>query len=490
MAKKSGEIKKTKVKSRPSAESRSVSRRALPDSEKKYLALLENIQEGYFETDLAGNFTFFNDALCRIHGYSRKELMGMNNRQYTEEETAKRVYKAFHNIYLTGKPLKEFDWQIIRKDGERRYIEASVSLHTDSSGRKVGFSGVIRDITERKKTEELTAAALEALHQSEEKYRNILESIQEGYFETDLAGNFTFVNDAVSRDLGYKKNELIGMNYRQYADRETVKDHFHIFRRIYDTGDAVDGLFWQITRKDGVKRYFESSASLRRDSSGKSIGFRGIVRDITERKLGEEKLHQAFENIRKAFNATIQVMVAAVEMRDPYTAGHQLRATDLARAIAVEMGLPRNKVDGLRMAGSIHDIGKLSIPTEILSRPVKLTDVELVLIRKHPGCGYQMLKNVESPWPLAQIIYQHHERMDGSGYPRNLKADQIIMEARILAVADVVEAMASHRPYRAALGIDAALQEIENNKGSLYDNEVADVCIKLFRKKGYQLPSI
>jgi len=151
------------------------------------------------------------------------------------------------------------------------------------------------------------------------------------------------------------------------------------------------------------------------------------------------------------------------------------------------MGLPKDKIDGIRMAGSIHDIGKLSIPAEILSKPTKLTAIEFSLIKEHSHSGYEMLKDVESPWPLAQIVYQHHERIDGSGYPRNLKGNEIIIEARIMAVADVVEAMASHRPYRPGLGIDAALAEIEKNKGTIYDNTVADACLRLFREKGYQL---
>jgi putative nucleotidyltransferase with HDIG domain len=211
------------------------------------------------------------------------------------------------------------------------------------------------------------------------------------------------------------------------------------------------------------------------------------VRDVTERKQTDEELKQTLESLRKSVGATIQVMVSAIEMRDPYTAGHQIRTADLARAIATEMGLPKDKIDGIRMVGSIHDIGKLSIPAEILSKPTKLTDTEFNLIKDHSQSGYEMLKNVESPWPLAEIVYQHHERMDGSGYPRNLKGDEIIIEARIMAVADVVEAMASHRPYRPGLGIDEALAEIEKNRGILYDNTVVDACLKLFRERGYQL---
>src|SRR5208283_4330322 len=208
--------------------------------------------------------------------------------------------------------------------------------------------------------------------------------------------------------------------------------------------------------------------------------------DITERKQAEPKLQQTLDSLEKAVGTTIQVLVSAVESRDPYTAGHQSRVADLICAIATEMGLVPDKIEGIRMAGSIHDIGKLSIPAEILVKPTRLTDIEFSLIKEHSRSGYEILKNVESPWPLAQIVYQHHERIDGSGYPRNLKGDEILMEARILAVADVVEAMASHRPYRAAMGIETALEEIEKKKGIIYDETVVDACLRVFREKGYQ----
>jgi len=328
--------------------------------------------------------------------------------------------------------------------------------------------------------------ALSSIRQSEEKYRTILESIEDGYYEVDLAGNFTFFNDSLCRIHGYPKEELMGMNYRQYENKEFLKV-FQTYNEVYSTGETIKGFDRQIIRKDGTKRYIEASASLRKDSSGKPIGFRGITRDVTERKLAEAKLHQTLESLKKAFGTIIQVMASAVEMKDPYTSGHQIRAADIARAIAEEMGLNQENVDGILMAATIHDIGKLSIPAELLSKPTKLTDIEFFLIKEHSHSGYEMLKNVESPWPLAEIIHQHHERMNGTGYPRNLKGDEILMGARILAVADVVEAMASHRPYHAALGIEAAIEEIEKNKGILYDDAVADACLKLFREKNYQL---
>jgi len=209
--------------------------------------------------------------------------------------------------------------------------------------------------------------------------------------------------------------------------------------------------------------------------------------DINERKQAEEKLQHILDRLNKAVGTTIQVLVSAVESRDSYTSGHQSRSADLACAIAAEMGLAPEKIEGIHMAGIIHDIGKLSIPAEILSKPTKLTEIEFALIKEHSRSGYEMLKDVESPWPLAEIVYQHHERMNGSGYPRNLKGDEILIESQILAVADVVEAMASNRPYRPTLGIEAALEEIKKNKGILYDHAVADACLRLFREKGYQL---
>jgi len=212
-----------------------------------------------------------------------------------------------------------------------------------------------------------------------------------------------------------------------------------------------------------------------------------IYYTVQKRHEAEERLQETLEILNRAAGSTIQVLVAAIESRDIYTAGHQARAANLACAIATEMRLDEYKIEGIRMAGSIHDIGKLSIPAEILTKPSKLTDLEFSLIKEHAYSGYKMMNNVESPWPIAEIVYQHHERMNGSGYPRNIKDDDIIMEARVLAVADVLEAMASDRPYRASLGIKAALEEIEKNRGVLYDETVADAGLRLFREKGYQL---
>jgi len=200
----------------------------------------------------------------------------------------------------------------------------------------------------------------------------------------------------------------------------------------------------------------------------------------------EQMVAARTSQLKETFEGIISAIASTVEIRDPYTAGHQLRVARLAFAIAGEMGLPEHQAEGIRVAGTIHDLGKISVPADILSKPGQLSEMEFSIIKTHPQIAYDILKDIKFPWPLAQIVLQHHERMDGSGYPEGLSGENILLEARVLAVADVVEAMASHRPYRPALGQDKALDEIRQNKGKLYDPEVVDACLELFMKKGFQ----
>jgi len=327
--------------------------------------------------------------------------------------------------------------------------------------------------------------AEEALRESEEKYRTILENIEEGYYEVDIAGNFTFFNDPLCRILGYPEDELLGMNNRQYMDHESAKQVYRAFNEVYRTGKPARAFDWEVIRKDGTRRFVESSLSLIRGSTGELSGFRGIVRDITERKRAEEELQHTMKKLREALGGIIQTVALTVETKDPYTAGHQRRVGNLARAIATELGLSPEQIEGIRMAGGIHDLGKVGVPAEILSWPGPLSDLQLGLIKMHSQIGYDVLKTVEFPWPVAQIVLQHHERLDGSGYPQGLSGEEILLEARILAVADVVEAMASRRPYRPPRGLDKALEEISQNRGVLYDPEAVDACLKLFTEKGF-----
>lgn len=211
-----------------------------------------------------------------------------------------------------------------------------------------------------------------------------------------------------------------------------------------------------------------------------------LKQDIVRRESAEAEVQSTLAKLRSAMGGIVQAMALTVERRDPYTAGHQRRVSDLARGLAVEMALSGHQIDGIRIAGLIHDLGKICVPAEILSKPGQLSEIEHTLIKDHPQVGYEILKEIEFPWPVAQIVLQHHERIDGSGYPVGLSGDDIMIEAKTLAVADVVEAMASHRPYRPTLGRDMALEEISQNKGVLYDPDVVDACMKLLQEKDFQ----
>lgn len=209
---------------------------------------------------------------------------------------------------------------------------------------------------------------------------------------------------------------------------------------------------------------------------------------IQEALLANEQQKLAIDNLLRTMEKTVEVLAATIEIRSPYTAGHQRRVSLLVSDIAHEMGLSEDEIRGIYLAASIHDVGDVQIPAEILVKPGKLSSNELRMVQQHPKIGYEILKDIDFPWPIAQIIYQHHERLDGSGYPNGLKGEEIVLGARVLAVADVLEAMSSHRPYRPSLGIEAALAEIESKKGILYDAKVVDACLRLFREKAYDIP--
>ncbi|MTD32346.1 HD domain-containing protein [Paludibacterium sp. dN 18-1] len=239
-------------------------------------------------------------------------------------------------------------------------------------------------------------------------------------------------------------------------------------------------------RKDGVLLELGLQAAIINwDNSPATIV---MAQDITERKHTEQQIASYVKQLEGSMKATLQAVSNMVDLRDPYTAGHERRVGLIAYAIARELGWEPERCNAMEMTGLVHDIGKIAIPAEILSKPTRLTPLEMAMVRGHAQAGYDILKDVPFAAPVAEAIRQHHERMDGSGYPQGLKGDEILPEARVLAVADVIESMAAHRPYRAALGLNTALAEIEQGKGRLYDTEVAEAALRLVREKGYQLP--
>ena len=264
---------------------------ALQESEAKYHRVIENIDDGYYEVDLAGNFTFFNDAMARIAGSPREELIGMNYRQLTDEFNAKRVYEVFNKVFVTGIAAKAFDWELTRKDGTKCTLEVSVTLRKSSRGEPIGFSGIARDISHRKMMER-------ALRESEEKYRTIIENIEDGYYEVDLAGNFTFFNDSMRRMTGCSRDELLGCNYRHLTDEYNAKKVYNVFNTVFITQLSSKAADWELLRKDASRRWLEVSISLRKNLNGEPIGFMGIARDITERKMNERTLIAREEELK------------------------------------------------------------------------------------------------------------------------------------------------------------------------------------------------
>lgn len=256
---------------------------ALRRSEEKYRNILENIDDGYYEIDLAGNFTLVNDEISRHLLYTREELIGMNGRRYMDEETFQALTRHYLELYRTGKRIQKYAFEIIRKDGTRGFSEISVALIRDDRGNPIGFRGISRDVTERRQMEE-------RIRQSEERYRTIIEQIEDGYFETDLRGHLTFVNEAECRNLGYSREEIIGMNHHQYADEKNAALLFNLFYGVYKTGIPVRAQAIELIKKDGARHFDEISVALIRNAKGEPTGFRGIARDITERKQLEEKL--------------------------------------------------------------------------------------------------------------------------------------------------------------------------------------------------------
>jgi len=371
---------------------------------------------------------------------------------------------------------------VLERDGKQRAYDLRISTITDSGGRLTSQVVLLTDITERKQVEE-------ALRESEEQLRISMENAPDGIYMNDLEGNFLYGNRKCEEIIGYKREELIGKNFLELnilPENSLARAAELLQDNINGKSTGPDDL--DLIRKDGRLVPVEINTTVLQRAGQRIV--LAFARDITERKFAEEKLEKSYESLKKTLDDAIDTMVKIVEMRDPYTAGHQRKVADLAIAIAREMKLEDTRIDQLRIAAVIHDIGKIYVPPDILSRPGKLADVEMQLIKTHSQHGYDIVKDMDFPCTVAKAVLQHHERLDGSGYPNSLKGEDTLLEAKILAVADVVEAMASYRPYRPALGIDKALEEISKNRGRLYDPDVVDACLKLFKEEAFKFEEL
>jgi PAS domain S-box-containing protein/putative nucleotidyltransferase with HDIG domain len=454
-------------------------------AELKYQAMLDEMNESYFELDPAGNFTFFNDSLCRYLGYIREELQGMNYKTYTPKEEWREAVKVSSYAFITGKPSLSRLLTNIRKDGQRIFVEYSIFPLNDEKGRIIGMRGLGRDVTER-------VVAENQIVRSKNLLQSVLDTDPDGICAKDDHHRFLLVNRAFSTALGVEPQEMIGKSDTEFFPRELCFGNpdkgirgFHaedddVLKglEVYRSGEIIE---W----KDGTSHIYDTDKIPLCDHSGIIYGVLVYRHDVTKQRSYEKELKDSYDNLQKAFIGAVDALAATAEKRDPYTAGHQRRVSQLATAIAVKIGLPSMQVEGVKVAALIHDIGKIGVPTDILSKPGRLSNVEYSIVRTHPEVAYDILRSIDFPWPIAVIVLQHHEKMNGTGYPHGIPGERITTEARIIAVADVVEAMASHRPYRPSTGIGLALQEIADNKGVLYDTSSVEACLELF-KEGFQ----
>ncbi|ATX83104.1 PAS domain S-box-containing protein/HDIG domain-containing protein [Mariprofundus ferrinatatus] len=469
------------VKAREEAE------KELQQNEHKYRSIFESSRDTFMLLDQNG-FLDCNDSTLHMFGCAnRGEFLGHHPMEFSPavqsdgtpspEAANRHIETALINGY------EMFDWTYQRKSGE--IFPAEVLLTRLTLDDKQLLMASVRDISERKRSEA-------KLHESEKQIRLLLDSAAEAIYGVDVDGNCTMLNKACLSMLGYdSESELLQKNmhkriHHSHADGTPLSEEHCRVYQAYRQGEAAhvdDEVFW---RKDGSS--FPISYWVHPIYSDESvIGAVVTFLDITEQVSSRSALKQSREQLQSALEGTIAAVSNAVGARDPYTSGHQQRVAELAKAIAREMGLDEARVKGVFLSATIHDIGKIQLPADILSRPGKLTNAEYQLIKEHSEAGYSILKGISFSWPVAEVAHQHHERMDGSGYPQGLKGDEICLEAKIVAVADVVEAMSSHRPYRPALGIDAALDEIRTHRGSAFDPEVVDACLKLFEEKRFTL---
>lgn len=449
--------------------SRDVTERKEAEEEmQKMASIVKHSIEVVSLTDPEGNMVFLNETGCRMLGIEPARMTGKSIMDIIPGELQPMFRTQVMSILNKGGSW-EGDLQYRNQKTGKLFdvYTMAYAIKNPASGAPRYFASVSLDITERKVMEE--------------NYRSIFDNAREGIFRTTPEGRFVLANRAMARILGYDSPEALidgvtdipGQLYIHPEERSQTLEFLE--REGYVKNAEVQ---WK--RKDGATIWVHRTMRAVRDEKGKILYLEGLVTDITDRK-------KSVDQLRKALVDTIQAIASIVESRDPYTAGHQRRVADLAAAIAAEMGLSVELIEGLRMAGVIHDIGKVSVPSDILNMPRKLTDIEFSLIKTHAKSGYEMVKDIEFPWPIARMILEHHERINGSGYPNGLTGDRLLLESRILAVADVVEAMATHRPYRAALSLDVAMDEITKNRGVIYDPDAVDACLRLFREKGYKI---
>ena len=451
-------------------------RQALRESEERFASLFIEAPLGYQALDEEGRFLDVNTAWLEALGYAREEVVGKR----FEEFLAPEFVEAFREHFETFKARGAIDsrFEMIHRNGENRVIAFHGRVGHRPDGSFAQTHCLLTDITESRRAED-------ALRQSEAKLRALIDALPDLVWLKDLQGAYLSCNPRFERFFGAAEEEIVGKTDYEFVDADLADS----FRRNDEAAMATAAPTMNVEEvvfaADGHSEVLETIKAPVSTSDGRLIGVLGVGRDITERRQAQEEVRLHAEQLQRTVKGAVLAMSHMVESRDPYTAGHERRVGELATAIGTEMGMAGRKLDALGLAGVIHDIGKIAVPAEILSKPGRLSEIEFSLIKAHPETGFDILADVDFGAPVAEMVLQHHERLDGSGYPRGLKGEEILPEARILAVADVVEAMSSHRPYRAALGMEVALAEVREHAGVRFDAAVVAACVHLIEDKGF-----
>ncbi|MEA1872006.1 MAG: PAS domain S-box protein [Chloroflexota bacterium] len=437
--------------------------KALPRTGEIYRALVASPWDSILGLNRKGTIIFWNQGAEQIFGYSADEILGQPVTKLMPEkhkEGHTKVLRAFLSGNYGGTGVIEFE--ALRKDGSTFPVELSLSIW-QQNGKFVGLA-IGRDITERKQMEQ-------ALRESAERYCNLFANSLEAVLSADIEDGVLAGNEALEKLCGYclegltemKPTNILPPESREYISKQVEK--------ILSADEPISSIVHEIFSKDGKRILIEQYLNFIK-RKGTIAGFRESYRDIAERDKTAEQLKSSLIDLAK-------IVSRVIESCDPYTAGHQQRVAELARLVGENMGLADDIVERLYFNGLLHDIGKISIPTSILTKPGELVEEEWALIRAHTKQGYNILKDANLPWPVADAALQHHERLDGSGYPDGITGDKLSLEVSILAVCDVVEAMSSHRPYRPARTKTDILKELKDGRGTKYNVSVVDVMLPM-----------
>ncbi len=455
------------------------------DELKQSQALLESIVENipamvFLKRADDLRFELFNRAGEKLLGYTRTDLLGKNDHDLFTEEQAD-AFTQKDRAVLDSRKLLEIPEEPIRTaEGSERWLHTfKIGLY-DEAGKPSHLLGISVDITAHKRMED-------ELRESEARLAEAQRMAHLGHWHLDLVKNELRWSDEIYRIFEIDPQRF-GATYEAFLDSIHPDDREAVNRAYTDSLKSRSSyqIEHRLVMKDGRVKYVQEKCETTFAEDGRPLRSLGTVQDVTATMFAERALREQQQVLEQALEGVIHTASVAVELRDPYTAGHQRRVAELACAIAQKMGLDEERIKGIRFGATIHDIGKIGVPAEVLSKPSRLTDIEFQMVREHAVMGYDILKDVRFPWPVAEIARQHHERIDGSGYPQGLKGDAICLEARIVAVADVVESMATHRPYRPAQGIEAALEEIAAHSGTRYDPAVVDACREVL-EAGFRL---